>query len=92
MDAAIGKNVAQGEVSLIAPTKVISEQTETVVIDGVTMEFQNTPGTESPAEMNTYFHSLKPCGWQKTPLVVCTTSTPYVVQKCEMPSVEQIHQ
>ncbi|MCX9562564.1 MBL fold metallo-hydrolase, partial [Vibrio cholerae] len=59
VDAAIGKNVAQGEVSLIAPTKVISEQTETVVIDGVTMEFQNTPGTESPAEMNTYFPQFK---------------------------------
>ncbi len=55
VDAAIGKGVAQGEVSLIAPTKVISEPTETLVVDGITMEFQNTPGTESPAEMNTYF-------------------------------------
>ncbi|KYN86971.1 hypothetical protein ATY35_12645 [Vibrio cidicii] len=44
VDAAIGKNVAQGEVSLIAPTKVITEQTETLEIDGVTMEFQNTVG------------------------------------------------
>lgn len=59
VDAAIGKNVAQGEVSLIAPSKVITEQTETVEIDGVTMEFQNTPGTESPAEMNTYFPQFK---------------------------------
>ncbi|EGR2796956.1 alkyl/aryl-sulfatase [Vibrio navarrensis] len=59
VDAAIGKNVAQGEVSLIAPTKVITEQTETLEIDGVTMEFQNTPGTESPAEMNTYFPQFK---------------------------------
>ncbi|MDD1780913.1 MBL fold metallo-hydrolase [Enterovibrio sp. ZSDZ35] len=55
VDAAIGKGVAQGEVSMIAPTLVISEETETKVVDGITMEFQNTPGTESPAEMNTYF-------------------------------------
>ncbi|MEZ8146610.1 alkyl/aryl-sulfatase [Enterovibrio norvegicus] len=55
VDAAIGKGVAQGEVSLIAPTTVINEETETKVIDGITMEFQNTPGTESPAEMNTFF-------------------------------------
>ncbi|MGF1766329.1 MBL fold metallo-hydrolase [Enterovibrio makurazakiensis] len=55
VDAAIGKGVAQGEISLIAPTTVIVEEVETKTIDGITMEFQNTPGTESPAEMNTYF-------------------------------------
>ncbi|ENM5897966.1 alkyl/aryl-sulfatase [Vibrio mimicus] len=59
VDAAIGKGVAQGEVSLIPPTKVITKQTETMVIDGITMEFQNTPGTEAPAEMNTYFPQFK---------------------------------
>ena len=30
-----------------------------LVIDGVEMEFQMTPGTEAPAEMNTYFPQLK---------------------------------
>ncbi|MFU8765896.1 MAG: alkyl/aryl-sulfatase, partial [Haliea sp.] len=32
---------------------------ETLVIDGVEMEFQNTPGTEAPAEMNTWFPQFK---------------------------------
>ncbi|WP_245293083.1 MULTISPECIES: alkyl sulfatase dimerization domain-containing protein [Rhizobium] len=30
-----------------------------MTIDGVTMEFQNTPGTEAPAEMNTWFPQFK---------------------------------
>jgi alkyl sulfatase BDS1-like metallo-beta-lactamase superfamily hydrolase len=30
-----------------------------VTIDGLRMVFQNTPGTEAPAEMNTYFPDLK---------------------------------
>lgn len=30
-----------------------------LVVDGVRMVFQNTPGTEAPAEMNTWFPDLK---------------------------------
>jgi alkyl sulfatase BDS1-like metallo-beta-lactamase superfamily hydrolase len=30
-----------------------------MTVDGVRMVFQNTPGTEAPAEMNTYFPDLK---------------------------------
>ena len=30
-----------------------------MTIDGVTMVFQNTPGTEAPAEMNTWFPQFK---------------------------------
>ncbi len=30
-----------------------------MTVDGVVMEFQNTPGTEAPSEMNTYFPQLK---------------------------------
>lgn len=55
VDQSIGKNVAAGNVSLIAPTMIISEDVEEHVIDGVRMIFHNTPGTEAPAEMNTYF-------------------------------------
>ena len=59
VDQAIGKNTAAGNLGLIEPTRYISKDFETVTIDGVNMEFQNTPGTEAPAEMNTYFPDLK---------------------------------
>jgi len=55
VDAAIGKGLSSGFMGLIAPTEEIQEDEKTIVIDGVKMVFQNTPGTESPAEMNTYF-------------------------------------
>jgi alkyl sulfatase BDS1-like metallo-beta-lactamase superfamily hydrolase len=59
VDQAIGKNVAAGATGLIAPTRVIVKDIEEVTIDGVKMVFQNTPGTEAPAEMNTYFPQFK---------------------------------
>ena len=55
VDQSIGKNVAAGNLGLIAPTRIIEADIEEVTIDGVTMVFQNTPGTEAPAEMNTWF-------------------------------------
>ncbi len=59
VDAAIGKNVGTGTVSLIAPTDVVDETPTKIIVDGVTMIFQNTPGTEAPAEMNTYFPQFR---------------------------------
>jgi len=59
VDQAIGKNVAAGTPSLITPTMIITEDTEEHVVDGVRMVFHSTPGTEAPAEMNTYFPDLK---------------------------------
>jgi len=59
VDQAIGKGVAVGSVGLIAPTISIVEDIEELTIDGVRMVFQNTPGTEAPAEMNTWFPDLK---------------------------------
>ena len=59
VDQSIGKNVAAGNLGLIAPTRVIEKDTEEVTIDGVQMVFQNTPGTEAPAEMNTWFPQFK---------------------------------
>jgi alkyl sulfatase BDS1-like metallo-beta-lactamase superfamily hydrolase len=59
VDQSIGKNVAAGNVGLIRPTRYIVEDFEELIIDGVKMEFQNTPGTEAPAEMNTYFPQFK---------------------------------
>ena len=59
VDQAIGKNIAAGTPSLIAPTVVIEKDIEELTVDGVKMVFQNTPGTEAPAEMNTYFPDMK---------------------------------
>lgn len=59
--AAMGISIGQsvGMVSFIAPTYEVKETGETVVIDGVEMEFQMTPGTEAPAEMNVWFPQKK---------------------------------
>ncbi|MCP5090696.1 MAG: MBL fold metallo-hydrolase [Gammaproteobacteria bacterium] len=59
VDSAIGKATASGTIGLIAPTDVIEDDFEERTIDGVRMVFQNTPGTEAPAEMNTWFPDLK---------------------------------
>lgn len=59
VDQAIGKSVAAGNLGLIAPTRIIEKPVEEVVIDGIKMVFHNTPGSEAPAEMNTWFPELK---------------------------------
>lgn len=59
VDQSIGKNTAAGNLGLIEPTRYIAKDFEELTVDGVRMEFQNTPGTEAPAEMNTYFPDLK---------------------------------
>lgn len=59
VDSAIGKGLAAGSTGLIAPTLVIESDYEEHTVDGVTMIFQNTPGTEAPAEMNTWFPQEK---------------------------------
>ena len=59
VDQSIGKNVAAGNLGLIAPSVVIEKDIEEITVDGVRMIFQNTPGTEAPAEMNTYFPDMK---------------------------------
>lgn len=59
VDQSIGKNVANGNVGLIAPNVLIAKDFEDVTIDGVKMVFQNTPDTEAPVEMNTWFPQFK---------------------------------
>lgn len=59
VDQSIGKNVAAGNIGLIPPNVIIKKPIETMTIDGTKMIFQNTPGTEAPAEMNTYFPQKK---------------------------------
>jgi alkyl sulfatase BDS1-like metallo-beta-lactamase superfamily hydrolase len=58
-DQSIGKNVANGNTGLIPPNVLITKDFEEVTVDGVRMVFQNTPDTEAPAEMNTWFPQFK---------------------------------
>ncbi len=48
----IGMGQSTGTVSFFTPTYEIKSTGEVYTIDGVEMEFQMTPGTEAPAEMN----------------------------------------
>ncbi len=50
----IGLGQSVGTVGLLAPTYNICSN-ETIVIDGLEINFQLTPNTEAPAEMNAYF-------------------------------------
>ena len=55
----LGMTVSSGLAGLLPPSQEIIETGETVNIDGVNMEFQLTPGSEAPAEMNTWFSDFK---------------------------------
>jgi len=55
----LGHGISTGSTGLIAPTRLITEPVEEVMVDGVRMIFQLTPDTEAPAEMNTYLPDLK---------------------------------
>lgn len=57
--AGLGLTTPRGDSGLIAPTRTIARTGEKLVIDGVEMVFQLTPGTEAPTEMNTYFPQFK---------------------------------
>ncbi|TDD43474.1 alkyl/aryl-sulfatase [Saccharopolyspora elongata] len=51
----LGQAVSKGRVSLIPPTTDITRTGQEETLDGVRIEFQLTPGTEAPAEMNFHF-------------------------------------
>jgi alkyl sulfatase BDS1-like metallo-beta-lactamase superfamily hydrolase len=47
-----------GTITLLPPTHEITHTGEAITIDGVRLEFQLTPGTEAPAEMNIFLPDL----------------------------------
>jgi alkyl sulfatase BDS1-like metallo-beta-lactamase superfamily hydrolase len=55
----LAQNVSIGSVTLIPPTHVVEDDIEELTIDGVKMVFQNTPHTEAPSNMNTWFPDKK---------------------------------
>jgi alkyl sulfatase BDS1-like metallo-beta-lactamase superfamily hydrolase len=63
VDLGLGKNGPEnGTFTLIAPTTLIEQPYETRTIAGVPIEFQLTPGTEAPAEMNFYLPHARALG------------------------------
>jgi alkyl sulfatase BDS1-like metallo-beta-lactamase superfamily hydrolase len=55
IDSGLGKAVPLALPGLIAPTEDITFTGQQLVVDGVRIEFQLTPETEAPAEMNFFF-------------------------------------
>ncbi len=58
MTSGIGLAVSSGTYTLIPPTRSIARTGETLTVDGVRIEFQITPETEAPSEMNFFFPDL----------------------------------
>jgi alkyl sulfatase BDS1-like metallo-beta-lactamase superfamily hydrolase len=55
VDTGLGKGMpGLPSVALVAPTHEIKATGEELIVDGVRLIFQITPGTEAPAEMNIY--------------------------------------
>ncbi len=59
VSSGLGPVRAYGTVTLVPPNDSITQPIESRTIDGVRFEFQLTPGTEAPAEMNFYLPDLK---------------------------------
>src|SRR5947209_5402608 len=59
VDAALGKTISRGTVTLIAPTDLIHKTGDRRNIDGVEIIFQMAPNSEAPAEMHMYFPALR---------------------------------
>ncbi len=59
LSVGIGIGLPSGTGSYYSPTFVVTEEVFETTIDGVAMTFQLTPGTECPAEMNTWLPDYK---------------------------------
>ena len=59
IDLGGAKALSKGTITLIAPTRYVTQPVEKIVIDGVEIVNMLTPGTEAPAEMIHYFPQYK---------------------------------
>ncbi|CAM3046491.1 alkyl sulfatase dimerization domain-containing protein [Prescottella defluvii] len=57
--AGLGQTTSTGTPTLITPTVNVTSTGQTEEVDGIRIEFQMTPGTEAPAEMNFFFPDLR---------------------------------
>ncbi|WCO65725.1 alkyl sulfatase dimerization domain-containing protein [Iamia majanohamensis] len=53
--AGLGMTTSTGEPTFLPPTVDVTHTGQEMTLDGVRIEFQLTPGTEAPAEMNFFF-------------------------------------
>ena len=56
--AGLGQTTSTGTVTLIVPTVDVTHTGQVETVDGVRIEFQLTPGTEAPAELNFFLPDL----------------------------------
>jgi alkyl sulfatase BDS1-like metallo-beta-lactamase superfamily hydrolase len=59
VDTGLGKAVAYGSVGLLAPTMVVDQPEQEVMVDGLRFVFHNVPGSEAPAEFTFALPELK---------------------------------
>lgn len=59
VDAGLGKAGPPGTVSLIAPTRLVTQPVERLRLDGIDLVFALTQGAEAPAEMVMHFPQLR---------------------------------
>ena len=59
VDSGLGISPAFGTFGLLAPTEIIDHTPQTLEIDGIEFVFQNTPGSEAPAELTFYLPHAK---------------------------------
>jgi len=59
VNGGLGQTTSTGNVTLIVPGDIVTKTGQEITVDGVRMVFQMTPGTEAPAEMNTWFPQFK---------------------------------
>lgn len=59
VDSGLGKSPAFGTFGLLEPTEIIDHTPQVVEIDGIEFIFQNTPGSEAPAELTFYLPHAK---------------------------------
>lgn len=55
----LGQTTAVGTSGLVPPTREISEEGETLRIDGVEIDFMSVPGAEAPVEIMMFFPEMK---------------------------------
>ncbi len=59
VSSGIGPTTSSGTISLLPPNDLVKKTGETRTIDGVQFEFQVTPNTEAPAELNFYLPQFR---------------------------------
>ncbi|AMO24577.1 alkyl sulfatase dimerization domain-containing protein [Ramlibacter solisilvae] len=59
VDAGLGKGLAAGSITLIAPTRLIEKPVEKHRIDGVDIVFEMAPGAEAPSQFIMHYPQFK---------------------------------